>query len=1611
MKTTLNKRTSSLNRTRLIGLMLLAYGLLLSLSSKSQTTITHDIPWHSDTIGVWGSGSTAWSINQVDTLAELTLGPYSDNYSLVYQIPFPISDSVGVIFDYGAYLDMRLIFEMSGWDGGASKINYPTKIEMDFPTNGTFSNGEWVSIPSQYRELDPNVHPGDADQWEIYADWPDAGKIELFINIDLEAHADVIYSDPTDPLNIIWDTLHVFDPIDIHLDTFDIFLADLVNNEYVIPWVDYHTDAITGATVVDSVYFLHDSIGWPLSFPTIFYDLIGISGDISIPNIDTYTHWINNEQRLYAWGQDEYLHINLDIVKFIQMTTHYLAYIPSMQALESVSQALDYEEGDTSIYVFTDPVSGEDFTAELSWDLLDAELLFTNSMNQTLMFEDVTEYTFFGMPIGPDTYPNVWNVFDFPFPVEYQVLDTLGVGIESGTAQSIKFGSDYDLMLRLPCYEADTLPVSISHTIDPWFTNLVRDSIDVDLYLKVLDISYSLGTPSNPIISEHFVLYEDTLTLGSFAGPPLFGPPIFMPWLIDGYFVDTTFVPAYDMIPTFTPLADSLNAQDVVCFGTPTGQLQVWGLGGSPPYTYQWADQSGIIISTNSVVNNVGIGEYFVTVTDQNTCQVFDSISVVSLYSEIQISEGLTHIECFGEAQGSIQLGITGGTPNYQFAWTPLLGNTAFPTGLISGNYIVTVTDQNACTQTDTFTLVDLYPEIVIQTIHVNDAICYGTPTGSIDVDVTGGLAPYYYTWSNGQHVQDPDSILGGTHTLTVTDSNACTQTHTVTVGQPAQIPIVAQATPTHICPESSSVLTVTGAVSYVWSPATSLSSGLGASVTAFPDTTTTYTIVGTDAAGCTESTQVTLNVYSSPVVLVGGTHHLCSGDSTILSATGAVSYVWNSGQTSQTVVVSPNPSYTFQVIGADAHGCKDTATHYVEVTQTPVANAGIDDSVCVLNYQLHAIPSVGYAQWYNISGYGLTFSPSANDPNAQITASYTGLYTLVWIENNSNGCVDSDTVQVLMTQIPTSSFTISDVLCYGDLATVHYTGTGHSACQYNWDWNNANVISGSGMGPYQVNWNVAGDQTIGLTVSLNNCTSIGTYESTYHPSDLMSNVVQTSVRCHGESNGALTANAIGGSAPYHYAWSIGSFDSHIDGLVAGDYILTTSDSHSCRQIDTIHVSEPEIFDLQIPQNFTVCPNQIANIELIGTGGTPPYQYFWNNVPSGSGQDIQIDTTHTYYASAVDLNGCLSPIRTLVVTIPEPVVLTATSDKDTTCLGETIRVQLHITEGIEPYLVTNQNHQMVNDWYENIVLNQSTQLEYFVVDACQQKDTASISIGVFASPNIDFVADYTSGCEPFEVHFAVQSHTPQSYEWHFGDETMGLSNGSTEHTYRQAGIFDVEVRTTDAHGCVYQQMLSQPISVYPKPQADFTHMPNEVNYIDGTVHFVNQSDNQLSSYWTFGDGASSWEFNPDHQYKQIGQYIIRLKVTSAYGCTDSTDRWIRVTDAFRFYSADAFTPGGDAINDYFFPQMLGVDASRAFNFRIYDRWGMKIYESTEIPIGSSIPGNEYHEVGIKAEKHGWNGRFANTGEFVKLGVYIWIVRLTDTEGVVREYEGTVNVIF
>lgn len=1040
---------------RYIRIFVLLFLLCPCIKAFSQNTVIHDIPWHSDTVGMWGSGSTVWSINQIDTLVDFTIGPYNGHYSYVYNLPWPLSDSVGVIFDYGAYLYFEMVFEMVGWTSGSVHVNYPTKITMNFPPAGSFTNGAWLSIPSNYREHDTIVYPTDPDNWDISAAWPQAGKIQLFINMNLQAHADIVYSNPLDPFNITWDTIHIFPPMNVNLDTFNIFLVDLVHNQYVIPWVAYHTDPITGATIIDSIYFLHDSIGWPMQFPPIFYSLIGISGWITIPNIQNYTKWITDEQRLFTHGSSKFLYINLDIVKFIQQLCSYMSNIPGLEELAVVSQVIGYLRGDTSIYLFTDPISGEDFDITLQWDLLDLNLLFTNTLHQTLAFEEAREYTLFGVPVPPLHYPNVWNTFKFPVALDYQVLDTNSNVVETGTSDSIKWRSEGTLKIKYPCYYLDSLPVNISHSIDPWLTNTVVDSVNTQFYIRVLYINFSIGEISNPIYQFTYTLYQDTINLGTFA-IPLFAPPIFMPWLITGFFIDTTFVPDKYLVPNNNPLHDSLTYNNILCYGASTGSISANASGGAPPYTYLWTSGTDTI-GTTATISNLPAGSYYITLSDANGCSVMDSVTLININPQINITYTTVNVLCYGNNTGSATLTVTGGTPGYQYAWLPNVGTTAHITNLFAGTYYVTVTDNVGCTDQDTIIITQPDSAIIITVESITNVTCFNGSNGAIDISVAGGVRPYTYHWSNGSTQQDLNNIPAGVYIVTVTDAHACKLSDTITVTQPAQV--ISYAHNYKMCLGQTITIgvdsTTGGTPPYTYSWNTGDSTVI---ISVSPTTTTTYTVHAIDVNGCLGIPINILVQVTKPLTmhLSLAKDSICFGDSTLLYANitggGGPPYVifLSNGQSGPPpLYVAPTTTTTYVVTVWDTcHFASLQDSIKVTVLPLPIVSfAANPESGCQpLTVQFTDLANQFDCQYSWNFGDG-TSGITTHDP--LYTYYQHGTYSVTLQVTSQYGCINTLTMNNMITvwpkptaifiMNPTSTSMLDPLVFFGNESTTTY--------------------------------------------------------------------------------------------------------------------------------------------------------------------------------------------------------------------------------------------------------------------------------------------------------------------------------------------------------------------------------------------------------------------------------------------------------------------------------------------------------------------------------------------------------------------------------------------
>ncbi|MFN5293567.1 MAG: beta strand repeat-containing protein, partial [Flavobacteriia bacterium] len=251
------------------------------------------------------------------------------------------------------------------------------------------------------------------------------------------------------------------------------------------------------------------------------------------------------------------------------------------------------------------------------------------------------------------------------------------------------------------------------------------------------------------------------------------------------------------VVATINNPVDGLNIASIVtnvsCYDGADGAIDLTISGGTPGYVTLWSN--GLQLQD---LSNLTDGSYTVTVTDNAGCVLSQTFTITEPEAPLAYVSNVVPVLCYGDTTGAVTLTVTGGTTPYFFAWSS--GDTTEDIyNLGAGNYSVTITDDNGCTQAFSGTVSQPNSAMSV-TLYPTSALCFGTPTGSIDLSVAGGVPGYTYSWSNGQTSQDLTGVVGGQYTVTVQDANGCLYADTVLVNQPLSALTLTQATTNISC-------------------------------------------------------------------------------------------------------------------------------------------------------------------------------------------------------------------------------------------------------------------------------------------------------------------------------------------------------------------------------------------------------------------------------------------------------------------------------------------------------------------------------------------------------------------------------------------------------------------------------------------------------------------------------------------------------------------------------------------------------------------------------------------------------------------------------------------
>lgn len=692
------------------------------------------------------------------------------------------------------------------------------------------------------------------------------------------------------------------------------------------------------------------------------------------------------------------------------------------------------------------------------------------------------------------------------------------------------------------------------------------------------------------------------------------------------------------------PLNPDYTKTDVNCFGGNTGSINLTVTGGTPGYTFNWTTSNGSgLVQGQQDQSGLTAGTYNVTVTDANSCTASLSATITQPAAALSATAVPTAVSCFGDNNGQIVLTPTGGTAPYTYLWSNG-ATTQNITGLSAGTYSVTITDAKSCTYTLSSITVTQPAAALSPAGTQTNILCNGGNNGAIDLTVTGGTSGYTYAWSNGATTEDLTGLTAGTYSVVVTDANGCIASASFTITEPPVLTASALATAASCYGSATGSVTLTvsggtGTLTYLWS-----NSSTDQDLTNVP--AGYYSVTVTDANGCTTQTGATVTQPAAITVSGAVTNVVCHGDATgaininVSGGTGAYSYSWSNGATTQNISGLPVGTYTVTV--KDANQCTTTADFVISETSNIVVGVlasniscnGGSDGAITLNVSGGAEPYI-YAWIATNSGVIPTGQVNSKD----LTGLVAGTYTVTVTDHNN--CSVSSSINITNPPVLTA-------------ATQDVTGT---TC-FNGTDGKATAVATGGTAPYTYVWSngASGATATNLAPGINyvyitdskGCTASAQVTITQPAEIKLYTTVRNTRGCEGTPTGAIDLTVENGVAPFTYVWSNSSTTEDLSGLAAGTYSVTVTDHTGCiATLSDITVGTAPALSASIETSVSSCQFNSGSAYAIVSGGVPPYSYSWvansgSAVPAGqeTSQFITGLFSGNYTVTVTDADGC-----------------------------------------------------------------------------------------------------------------------------------------------------------------------------------------------------------------------------------------------------------------------------------------------------------------------------------------------------------------------------------
>lgn len=785
------------------------------------------------------------------------------------------------------------------------------------------------------------------------------------------------------------------------------------------------------------------------------------------------------------------------------------------------------------------------------------------------------------------------------------------------------------------------------------------------------------------------------------------------------------------------------------------------------------------------------------------------------------------------------------------------------------------------------------------------------------------------------------------------------------------------------------------------------------------------------DHLGCLDTMVQQVYVHDRPLVNAGTDGDLCDGssaqlDATVTGGTPPYFYSWwsnpvNGGLSNQfvedpSVVPTGNTVYYFTV--TDGYGCSSNVDSvFVAVKPRPQADAGPDKSMCDAPNSFGVFLNGGVSA-QNQAPAPYTYSWVCNTspncgmilgqeilPSPLVHPNQTTIYTLY--VTAANGCTSIvttldtlSTTTVWVNPLPIVEAGPYTEICYGE--TVQLNGFAYNAGPnyvYQWTPNGPSAGIADPTDPVSM-IAPAFTQTYTLSAESNGC--FGADTVTIKVNTLPTASIEPPVWdiCQGAS---VTLNGLADGDPngtigYVYSWvpSTGLSDPHSPTPIASPdttttYQLIAGSTASCigfvDQI-TITIKPTPIADIT-NLDTTLCYGDsmilFGTHSFVGTLIGSPVIYQWTpdseiSSTAATSPWVYPKQTTTYTLTTSVAGEC--PTSDHITVVVNPSLNPSAGGDVAICAGTSVTLNGAGGNGAATYTWTPSIYLSDSSIVNPISTPLVTTTYMLTVNEGLCSDSAKVTVTVNPTPTADVFHSNLAGCLPLTVNFIENSIDDIAYIWDFGDGSAVVNEAITNHTYTQPGSFTVSYTAIGQGGCNRSTTIG-PIIVSDTSFAAFTSNPANTDTLllpDAAVTFTDISVNPITWLWDFGDGQTSSEQHPKHNFPTPGDYGVSLTVTNELGCSSTAVATYHVLEP-GIFAPNIFTPNGDGFFDTWVVSYQGTDK---FSLRVYDRWGNDVFLSNS-------PANV------------WDG--TQKGKPVLPGVYYYTLKIG-----AKVYNGNVTVL-